>query len=748
MLTVCRLMEQYDLRSCFLPDLSGLHVRIYQFRELLKLNMPVLAGHLEALQVDPAYVSQWFLSFFAVTCPLPMLFRIYDVIFAEGATETLMRVALALMRKNEARLMSCPELEDVMTLLLSRGLWSCYGYNADEFVQDLVSLTSEVSREKLSQLEQGYRESLLATTANAARRSDITTAASRFLGRIWATSPKTATSSNLSPSPGGAGGVARSSSTLRRTTSKQSLTSTLNSIEGTSASIAGSTSTDATRISRDSSGTEGDSPSRESTPVGSGTKSMASTKTTDDKYLHCQIEDLLTALTELQRNNALLSDQLQMEREDRDEDKKAVQSLLEGLRRRAYKDTTTLDDQAAENTETFGKEDDTASALESSDEADETVVEDTGFITDDDDKSSHTRYTESTLDNESIAETTASTQIETPSTEDLGELLDRVESRFSIKKPKRPSSIFQTKAQLRHELIDTRERLTTAVSQSQQMMRRATDLEQESGQLREQLRESHSHVRVLHQDKQRLEKQMHVFKARGSACSALEPLTSPGLSPGPSSTISNGKEPDAETIAKSALSSGGLRELKLGRSRSTPSAVNNAFTKRMSSLPKGGGAEAAMAGLTSLTPLTTPPPPTENEALLLELVQAKTAEAAAQQEAAEARQKLEAFKKLHGITAAVAASSSSPSSGGGDGQLPMSASSSAVTSPGTAKSVFGRLTGSTSGIVGSYSSNNNNNSNSNTTTPVSPPEVAGGDGKEKTAAPAATTSGGFWGWRR
>lgn len=69
------------MRSCFLPDLSGLHVRIYQFRELLRQDMPALSAHLDDLQVDPAYVSQWFLSFFAVTCPLPMLFRIYDVIF-------------------------------------------------------------------------------------------------------------------------------------------------------------------------------------------------------------------------------------------------------------------------------------------------------------------------------------------------------------------------------------------------------------------------------------------------------------------------------------------------------------------------------------------------------------------------------------------------------------------------------------------------------------------------------------------
>lgn len=67
------MMGQYDLRTSFQPDLCGLHIKIYQFRELLRDNLPVLSDHLDELQVDPAaYVSQWFLSFFAVTCPLPV----------------------------------------------------------------------------------------------------------------------------------------------------------------------------------------------------------------------------------------------------------------------------------------------------------------------------------------------------------------------------------------------------------------------------------------------------------------------------------------------------------------------------------------------------------------------------------------------------------------------------------------------------------------------------------------------------
>lgn len=116
-------MDHYDLRSCFLPTLSGLHLRIYQFQTLLSRHLPKLDAHLEELKIEPVYVSQWFLSFFAVTCPLPMLLRIYDVLLLEGACETLMRVALSLMQRNEQKLLDCHEIEDVMQLLLSRSLW-------------------------------------------------------------------------------------------------------------------------------------------------------------------------------------------------------------------------------------------------------------------------------------------------------------------------------------------------------------------------------------------------------------------------------------------------------------------------------------------------------------------------------------------------------------------------------------------------------------------------------------------------
>lgn len=644
-----RLMERYDLRDCFLPDLSGLHTRIFQFRELLRVSLPALSNHLEELQVETAYVSQWFLSFFAVTCPLPMLFRIYDVIFAEGASETLMRVALSLMRKNEARLLACTELEDAMQLLLSRGLWDCYHYDADEFVCDFASLSGTVTREKLAQLEQAYRETLI-TTANAVPTSDTTTAASRFLGRIWASSGR-----NTSLSPGFGCAPARPLSMLRRSTSKQSLASTLNSMEASSASVMSLASTDASTISRDSANTEEASVSRESTPV--GPKSTVNVKTTEERYLHSQIEDLLMALSELQRNHALLSNQLQSEREEREEDKKAIRTLLDGLRKRATNSTPVDSAQSTKRATTVGLANNIV-------DCDDSVLGDTSQDT-------------------SVVGVMAGTEAnDSPSTEDLSELLDRVETRFAADEKKHRSSLLQSKAQLRDELLSTKDQLAAATTHSQKVVRQMHDMEQELSVLRDQLRERHGHVRNLHQDKQRLEKQIQGMKARVSSSSASE---------------ANHSDADMDWTGKGKH--GGLRELKLGRSKSTPSQAPD-YSKRMSSL-----ARSHTTALATASGVETPP--SEHEALLLELVQAKTAEATAKQEAEEAKLKLEALRKAHGLSA--------------------SESRGSLAAPNVvgAMAVFSRLTGQTS----------------------SPPAESA---TKPTMSNTGSTPnvGGFWGWRR
>ncbi|KAL4780306.1 rab-GTPase-TBC domain-containing protein [Aspergillus varians] len=505
-----RLMDHYHLRTCYLPDLSGLHLRVYQFQNLLSRLRPALFEHLEKLHVEPVYVSQWFLSFFAVSCPLPMLLRIYDIIFLEGACETLMRVALSLMQRNEKRIMGCSEFEDVMQLLLSRSLWDTYAFDADDFVSNFVSLTTLVTKESLQALEVSYNQSQGVPTGVSFPQMQA--AASRFLGRFWAGSGPHSSTKSISLNPNNAS----TTNNLRRSTSKQSMASTLNSVESLS-----DASTAPTELSVD-------------TQKARTKSAMSQNK---DRDLHTQIEDLLIALSDLQRQQAELSRELQQEREEREEDQVVARSMLE------YIKETNADSAPAE-------------------------------------------------------------------------LLSKAEKRFAAVDSKKRKSIEQTKHQLRDDLDRWKNMYSVESGRCVDLTRRIDEHEQENSSLREQLREARGRIHDGYRDRQRLERTVRDLRSIKSPT----PDTPPESYGSPTSENGEG------------FNSGGLRELKLARSASQKSTTR--FNKRSSSL-----------GLQTILSTENHRPPGE-EALLLELVNAKTGEAVAKQELEEVKGKLDALRKM------------------------------------------------------------------------------------------------------
>ncbi|KAL8842893.1 MAG: hypothetical protein Q9170_000297 [Blastenia crenularia] len=545
-----RLMEHYDLRSCFLPDLSGLHLRIYQFQHLLKRHLPTLATHLESLQVEPLYVSQWFLSFFAVTCPLPMLLRIYDVILTEGASETLMRVALSLMRRNDKQIKACIEFEDVMHLLLSRELWDTYNCNADDLVNDFIGLTGLVTRGSLEALEKSFKDSQPGDlAAKIGHGSSVQAAASGFLGRFWMGSGSAKMTSP--PSSLAVAIPSRPPSFLRRTPSKQSLTSTLNSVE-TAESQVTKASTEATTMSRN--------PSADCTnmkPVQSSVNVAQSNAVLShpDRDLHSQIEDLLTALSDMQREHSVLAGELQREREEREEDRAVACRFLAQARKPAeLRPHVDLD-----------------IAATSIDEGHASVAE--------------------------------------------------LEDRFEISITKR-SSIMQTKYELREDIKIWKDQYEIEATRSTDLMRQLADQEQESARVLEQFRELRSRMQEGQKDKQKLEKTIEELKSRRT--SSVDLFTDVSI--------------PVEGVERRPSATGGLRDFKLGRTGSVPSlaAPVPAFSKRSSSL----GLQTVLA--------TEDHQPVADETLLLELVNAKTAEAVARQELEEVKSKLDSLKKILG----------------------------------------------------------------------------------------------------
>ncbi|KAJ4359687.1 uncharacterized protein N0V89_000243 [Didymosphaeria variabile] len=563
-----RLMEDYDLRACFLPDLSGLHLRIFQFQRLLQQHMPKLAAHLEELGVETAYASSWFLSFFATTCPLPMLFRIYDVLFAEGASETIMRVALALMRRNEKRLLALTEFEDVMQLLLSRAMWDPYGRNArsaNDLVKDFVSFTEAVTREKLQGLEAIYKEE-----QDAVEKTKVQNSATSFLGRLWGGSNSTK-SVALSP---GLTAPSRPLSFLRRTPSTQSLASTLKSADGSESST-NTQSTALTDISRAS----------EAPSIKIGHESRAlSIKTghsSNDRDLHYQIEQLLMSVSQLQRSNSELEAALQKQREERKEDHRIVRAVLDKMRSKPSS-LATPSDRASRRRTTITA----ATLVQATDEG----------------------------HNASLPQ-------------ELEGAAKTLDERFPTHQTHhRASSMFETKQVLRDNLARAKDQLTSESLRAQAVTRELNDVQADLNISREALKETRHRLQDSYNQNQKLEKTIQELRQNVRKGSV------PFSEGTPDSTPSLSRSNTTESMASTR---GGLREFKLGRSDSTKSMkAPITFAKRASSL-------ATQQVLT----ITDNQAPADNEALLLELVNAKTAEAVAKQELEEIKNRFENMKK-------------------------------------------------------------------------------------------------------
>lgn len=593
-----------------MPDLAGLHLRIFQFQRLLTEHLPDLTKHLVSLQVEAAYLSQWFLSFFAVTCPLPLLFRIYDVILAEGASETIMRVAMSLMKRNQEKLMALHEFEEVMQLLLGRTLWEPYGYDADDLVNDFTQFNGIVTRESLQKLEKSFRDAKEANDPDSVARAgffqDVSNGASRFLGRLW-TSHGASKSQAALLAPADSGHSRRPSYLLRRSPSKQSIAASMNSTEGGSDSTnsVGTVQTDATAITRDSS-------TDLSPPGGSKTESLVvpafGAARKEDKDLHGQIEDLLTALSEMQRDQGVLKSQLQKEREEREEDHKIFHDIV--LHAKPSSDLR------APPTPT------------STSRADR-------------------RQTAPDFKFPSTSpSSTQSLSIE------LSEIVERVEQRLAAHKDLRRSSMLETKQRLRESLVRSKDQLSIETSRSQELSKRLDDQERENADIRDHLIQAQAHVQEGVRERQKLEKTISDMRINHNRASVASNWSSADTTDRPSiwrtetwtdsrrTSVTSTAVSSPTTPASAGLSNkgSGLRELKLGRTSGT---TQNQHQHNTSTVPARGSSLATQSILS-----TKDHAPASEESMLVELVAAKTSEAMARQELEEVRGRMDALRKM------------------------------------------------------------------------------------------------------
>ncbi|KAL9543946.1 hypothetical protein MBANPS3_007873 [Mucor bainieri] len=272
-----RLMETYEMRTMFTLNMEGLHLRLHQFGVLLSQLCPRLDAHLNKHSIHTAmYASQWYLTLFAYSFPISLVLRIYDLVFAEGAVETITRVAVAIMQKNEETLLAIDDFEQLMMYLSSRKLYHvAYQSDPEAVMEDTMALSAVITKQKMDNISEAYYREIEQEKTRAQQVLAI-----RFGG--WGskapTSPTSTTKKNKRDSWFSWGNASAAASHA--------------SIDGT--------------------------PSSEKSEPSSLTSSQTDIQQTHQQQqqdrtiplLHEQIEDLVTALSQLQKENTQLSEDI------------------------------------------------------------------------------------------------------------------------------------------------------------------------------------------------------------------------------------------------------------------------------------------------------------------------------------------------------------------------------------------------------------------------------------------------------
>ncbi|KEG14678.1 rab-like GTPase activating protein [Trypanosoma grayi] len=109
---------RYKLREMYRPGFPMLQQLFYQLKQLMARLLPKLHKYFREIGIDPSfYASQWFLTLFVYHFQFRALLRIWDIFMSEG-WKIIFRVAIALMKWEEKRLLSLP-FDEVLPALKS-----------------------------------------------------------------------------------------------------------------------------------------------------------------------------------------------------------------------------------------------------------------------------------------------------------------------------------------------------------------------------------------------------------------------------------------------------------------------------------------------------------------------------------------------------------------------------------------------------------------------------------------------------
>jgi hypothetical protein len=135
--TLAAIIERILPEHFFSPSLLPSRACPLVLLEYVQDICPKLFAHLESLGIDlPAICFSWFLSLFTDCLPVETLFRVWDLLLVDGM-DVLFRIALGILKYNEAELLGCESIPAVYVALenLPTRMWQ-----ADKLLQSAVDL--------------------------------------------------------------------------------------------------------------------------------------------------------------------------------------------------------------------------------------------------------------------------------------------------------------------------------------------------------------------------------------------------------------------------------------------------------------------------------------------------------------------------------------------------------------------------------------------------------------------------------
>ncbi|KAI8894934.1 rab-GTPase-TBC domain-containing protein [Globomyces pollinis-pini] len=153
------LSTRLSIRKLFQQDMAGLHLALFQHSLIAQHCIPDVAKHLHKNDIKAnMYATSWIITLFSSRTPMYFSFRIFDMMLGEGIILTIMRVSIAILKRNATTILQSNTFESVMACLTQEQLFGVYEGDVELFVNDVLEIAQEISQRDLNDIKESFTD--------------------------------------------------------------------------------------------------------------------------------------------------------------------------------------------------------------------------------------------------------------------------------------------------------------------------------------------------------------------------------------------------------------------------------------------------------------------------------------------------------------------------------------------------------------------------------------------------------------